>query len=148
MYHQKSKFSLILAPFLLEAAEASQCYFFENRWKKLKFPNLLKPLGTLSKKYIDSSIPQGYLVSTSSLYFLLWKLFKGGNYSQKYGIKSFVLKLMQVHTVKINALISSWQHRYSNSKAPGCTVNNSLPKAMEVGGNHLGLTPLHTVGFL
>ena len=51
-------------------------------------------------------------------------------------------------TVKINALISSWQHKYSNSKAPGCTVNNSLPKAMEVGGNHLGLTPLHTVGFL
>ena len=50
--------------------------------------------------------------------------------------------------VKISALISSWQQKYSNSKAPGCTVNNSLPKAMEVGGNHLGLTPLHTVGFL
>ena len=48
-------------------------------------------------------------------------------------------------SVKISALISSWQQKYSNSKAPGCTVNNSLPKAMEVGGNHLGLTPLHTV---
>ena len=35
-----------------------------------------------------------------------------------------------------------------NSKTAGCTVNNSLPKAMEVGGNQLGLTPLHTVGFL
>ena len=49
--------------------------------------------------------------------------------------------------VKISALISSWQQKYSNSKAPGCTVNNSLPKAMEVGGNHLGLAPLHTVSF-
>ena len=36
----------ILAPFLSEAAEASQYYFFENRWKKLKCPHLLKPLGT------------------------------------------------------------------------------------------------------
>ena len=30
----------------MEAAEASQYYFFENRWKKLKCPHLLKPLGT------------------------------------------------------------------------------------------------------
>ena len=31
MYHQKSNFSLILAPFLSEAVEASGCYFFENK---------------------------------------------------------------------------------------------------------------------
>ena len=70
-----------------------------------------------------------------------------GNCLQKYSIKNCSSKV-DSRTVKINALISSWQQKYSNSKAPGCTVNNSLPKAMEVGGNHLGLTPLHTVGFL
>ena len=37
----------ILAPFLLEAVEASRCYFFEKWLIKLKCPNLLKPLGTL-----------------------------------------------------------------------------------------------------
>ena len=31
----------------LEAVEASRCYFFENRWKKLKFPIPLKTLGTI-----------------------------------------------------------------------------------------------------
>ena len=31
----KSNFSLILAPFLSEAVEARQCYFFENWWMKL-----------------------------------------------------------------------------------------------------------------
>ena len=30
MDHQKSKFLLILPPFLSEAAEDNQCYFFEN----------------------------------------------------------------------------------------------------------------------
>ena len=47
MYHQKSIFLLILAPFLSEAVEASQCYLFENWLMKLKCPNLLKPLGTI-----------------------------------------------------------------------------------------------------
>ena len=74
-------------------------------------------------------------------------IFCCGNSSQKYSIK-YCSSEVDASTVKINALISSWQQKYSNSKAPGCTVNNSLPKAMEVGGNHLGLTPLHTVGFL
>ena len=37
----------ILAPFLLEAVEASLCYFFENWLMKLKCQDLLKPLGTL-----------------------------------------------------------------------------------------------------
>ena len=32
--------------FLLEAVEASQCYFFVNWFMKLKCPNLLKSLGT------------------------------------------------------------------------------------------------------
>ena len=36
-----------LIPFLLEAVAVSQCYLFENWLMKLKFPNLLKPLGTL-----------------------------------------------------------------------------------------------------
>ena len=40
MNHQKCNFSLILAPFLLEAVEASRCYFFENWLVKLKCPNL------------------------------------------------------------------------------------------------------------
>ena len=41
MDHQKSFFLLILAPFLWEAVEASQCYFFENWFIKLKCPTLL-----------------------------------------------------------------------------------------------------------
>ena len=40
---------LVSASFLSEAAEASWYYFFENRWKKLKYQNLLKPLGTIKK---------------------------------------------------------------------------------------------------
>ena len=37
----------MLAPFLSEAAEASQCYFFGNWLMKLKCPILLKPLDTM-----------------------------------------------------------------------------------------------------
>ena len=40
----------ILAPFLSEALEASRCHFFENWLMKHKFPNLLKPLGTINQK--------------------------------------------------------------------------------------------------
>ena len=57
MYHQKSKFSLILAPFLSEAAEASQCYFFENWLMKLKCPILLKPLDTMIQENYWSFYP-------------------------------------------------------------------------------------------
>ena len=41
---------LVSASFLSEAAEASWYYFFENRWKKPKYQNLLKPLGTINQK--------------------------------------------------------------------------------------------------
>ena len=37
--------NLILAPFLSEAVEDSRCWFFENWFVKLRFPNLLKSLG-------------------------------------------------------------------------------------------------------
>jgi hypothetical protein len=47
----------VFAPFLSEAAEASRYYFFENRWKKLKYPNLLKLLGTIKKKKYWSFYP-------------------------------------------------------------------------------------------
>ena len=47
--HKKSKFSLISEPFLSEAVEASQCYFFENWLMKLKFPNLMNLLGTINQ---------------------------------------------------------------------------------------------------
>ena len=57
MYHQKSTFSLILAPFLSEAAEASQCYFFENWLMKLKCPILLKPLDTMIQRNYWSFYP-------------------------------------------------------------------------------------------
>jgi hypothetical protein len=50
MYHQKSNFSPILAPFLSEAVEASQYYFFENWLMKLKCPNLLKSVGTMNQE--------------------------------------------------------------------------------------------------
>ena len=40
-------FNWILAPFLLEAVEASLYYFFENWLLKPKNHNLLKPLGTI-----------------------------------------------------------------------------------------------------
>ena len=39
--------SIISHHFQLQRVEASQCYLFENWWIKLKFPNLLKPLGTI-----------------------------------------------------------------------------------------------------
>ena len=57
MYHQKSNFSLILAPFLSEAVEASRCHFFENWLMKHKFPNLLKPLGTIIQQNYWSFYP-------------------------------------------------------------------------------------------
>ena len=40
-----------LAPFLSEAVEASQCYFFENWLMKLKCPILLKPLDMVSSGF-------------------------------------------------------------------------------------------------
>ena len=43
-----------LVPFLLEAVEASLCYFFENWLMKLKCPLLLKPLGTIIQKNYQS----------------------------------------------------------------------------------------------
>ena len=44
----------ILPPFL---SEASRYYFFENRWKKLKYPNLLKLQGTINQKEYWSFYP-------------------------------------------------------------------------------------------
>ena len=55
--HQKSKFLLILAPFLSEAVEDSWCYFFGNWFVKLKFPNLLKPVGTIIQQNYWSLYP-------------------------------------------------------------------------------------------
>jgi hypothetical protein len=48
---------LNLAPFLLEAVEASWCYFFENWFKKLKIYNLLKPLDTIIQQNYWSFYP-------------------------------------------------------------------------------------------
>ena len=42
--------SIISHHFQLQRVEASQCYLFENWWIKLKFPNLLKPLGTIMQQ--------------------------------------------------------------------------------------------------
>ena len=39
MDHQNSNFSLISDTFLLEAVEASRCYFLKKQSLKLKFPN-------------------------------------------------------------------------------------------------------------
>ena len=43
--------------FLSEAVESSLCYFFENWLMKLKFPNLLKPLGTIIQQNYWSFYP-------------------------------------------------------------------------------------------
>ena len=64
MDHQKPKFLLILEPFLSEAVEDSQCYFFENWFMKLKFPNLLKPLGTKILQYNWSFYPSELIYFT------------------------------------------------------------------------------------
>ena len=45
--HQKFNFYWYLITFLSEAVEASFCYFFGNWVMKLKFPNLLNPLGII-----------------------------------------------------------------------------------------------------
>ena len=50
-----------MRPFLLEAIEASGCYFFLNRMKKLKCPNFSKPLGTINQKNIDPSEPISFI---------------------------------------------------------------------------------------
>ena len=46
-----------MAPFNLEAVEASLCYFFENWWMKLKCPLLLKPLATIVQENSQSFYP-------------------------------------------------------------------------------------------
>ena len=43
--------------YALEAVEASQCYFFENRFIKLKCPTLLKPLATVIQQNYWSFYP-------------------------------------------------------------------------------------------
>ena len=47
----------ILVPFLSEAVEASLCYYVENLLMKLKFPNLLNPLGILIEWNYGSFYP-------------------------------------------------------------------------------------------
>ena len=61
--HQKSKFSWISAFFLLEAVEASPCYFFENRMSKPPeaASNIIK------KKDANPSKAQSHLVSLVSI---------------------------------------------------------------------------------
>ena len=46
-------FHWYMIPSLSEAVEASRCYFFKNRLKKLKCPNFLKPLAAIIQKKID-----------------------------------------------------------------------------------------------
>ena len=58
----------IWAPFLSEAVEASWCYFFENWFMKLKFPNLLKPLGTIFQQNYWSFYP------SELIYFVLFTM--------------------------------------------------------------------------
>ena len=53
----KLHFHWYMIPFLSEAVETSRCYFFKNRLKKLKCPNLLKPPGTLILKRYWSYYP-------------------------------------------------------------------------------------------
>ena len=54
---EKPFFLLVLAPFLQEAVEATQCYFFENWFIKLKCPTLLKPLVTVIQQNYWSFYP-------------------------------------------------------------------------------------------
>jgi hypothetical protein len=42
---------------LSEAVEASQCYFFENWWTKLKCPLFLKPLTTVVQENYQPFYP-------------------------------------------------------------------------------------------
>ena len=46
-----------LIPFLSEAVEVSQCYFFWNRLMKLKWVNLLNTLGTKNQQNYQSFYP-------------------------------------------------------------------------------------------
>jgi hypothetical protein len=57
MDHQNPIFYWYLTPFLSKAVEASRCYFFENWLLKIKFPNLLKPLGTIIQQKYWSFYP-------------------------------------------------------------------------------------------
>ena len=55
-------FLLILASFLSEAVENSECYFFENWFMKIKIYNLLKPLGTIIQQNYWSFYPPSELI--------------------------------------------------------------------------------------
>ena len=68
----------ILAPFLLEAVEDSQCYFFENWFMKLKFSNLLKLLGTIIQHNYGS------FYHSELIYFAL--------FTMRHPLKSFKLR--------------------------------------------------------
>ena len=50
-------FHWYLVPFLSEAVEASQSYFFQNWLMKLKCPNLLKPLSTIFRENYQPFCP-------------------------------------------------------------------------------------------
>ena len=56
---KKQIFHWYLIPFLSEAVEVSQCYFFENWLMKLKLVNLLN---TLFNKIVNPSTPQCHLL--------------------------------------------------------------------------------------
>ena len=74
----------ILAPFLSEAVEASLCHFFENWWMKLKFPYILRPLGTIYQQnhwsfYSSEPFTSGHFnirhpVYTRTPFLIKWKL--------------------------------------------------------------------------
>ena len=103
MDHQKSKFLLILAPFLSEAVEDSQCYFFESWFVKLKFPNLLKLLGTI----IQQNYWSFYL--SELIYFAIFTIrhpvvCNGGLSQNVFSLSSPILKKPFKTSVTINHL--------------------------------------------
>ena len=57
-------FHWYLVPFLLEAVEASPCYFFQNWLMKLKCPNLLKPLDTIIQEKYQPFYPSEPFIIT------------------------------------------------------------------------------------
>ena len=60
--------------YVLEAVEASQCYFFENRFIKIKCPTLLKPLATvIQQKYWSFCPSEPFTFTRYAMRHPVWK---------------------------------------------------------------------------
>ena len=136
----------IWAPFLSEAVEASWCYFFENWFMKLKFPNLLKPLGTIIQQNYWSFYPsETHFFLLIMKYFLFWIGFhsllcsllssphlKVLDFSEKTMTfycpdgSAFKTTSSELGNRKKDCNVGSWNNKSCWARGDGCSAGGSL----------------------